>query len=590
FKDADGVGPAGASIDRRLFHGPDVDQVFADENALGEVLWNLTDHQGTVRDIVEYDDSTSTTEVAKHIRYGAFGNIDSVEDGSGTVLPNGADDLHYAYTGREWDQDAELYFYRARWYDGVTGRFVSEDPMGFEAGDANLNRYVGNGVWNATDPSGLEKDGHHWLVQSVIKALEGNVTKEAGDMMQRYTTLTGNYSHGYDTFYTNGRRVTHDAYNKAIKDLVNSARKAGGGRVLQADAVEGIIDGIHKGGKSLTNLLKQHGLAKTAIDTIVDWRGGFLDSIDLAESLARAKDLAGTGKLAGDLDGLRTMSRYFAAINSKDQKRVSRMLTASDDLLKLAAATGGNSKSARSALERLTGDKKELIKKLHDEYRKLGRNGKEVFNGLHQVRMAKNTAWTAFATLGSGTAALRMNESIARLGGRFTRYGKIAAKARGLIDGTIRVAGGFIRVAGPIAAIGFAFSDVADGADGSEEYPELTGPIGSAVTATDRFFFGAYVRNGLQIAASPISDNIKATTESAALNREFDIGFFNRLARDSDTDFGTLRVGGKRGGNLGEHRTDFSDPANSWLYRTGWSLMGYGSSFHKNADGSWSTK
>ncbi|MEQ9406509.1 MAG: hypothetical protein RIK87_02240, partial [Fuerstiella sp.] len=36
FKDADGVGPAGASVDRRLFHGPDVDQVFADENALGE--------------------------------------------------------------------------------------------------------------------------------------------------------------------------------------------------------------------------------------------------------------------------------------------------------------------------------------------------------------------------------------------------------------------------------------------------------------------------------------------------------------------------------------------------------------------------
>ncbi|MEQ9586516.1 MAG: RHS repeat-associated core domain-containing protein, partial [Parvibaculaceae bacterium] len=152
---ADGVGPAGASVDRRLFHGPDVDQVFADENALGEVLWNLTDHQGTVRDIVEYDDSTSTTEVAKHIRYGAFGNIDSVEDGSGTVLPNGADDLHYAYTGREWDQDAQLYFFRARWYDGEVGRFVSEDPMGFDAGDSNLNRYVTNNVWNATDPSGL---------------------------------------------------------------------------------------------------------------------------------------------------------------------------------------------------------------------------------------------------------------------------------------------------------------------------------------------------------------------------------------------------------------------------------------------------
>jgi hypothetical protein len=38
----------------------------------------------------------------------------------------------------------------------VTGRFTSEDPLGFGAGDANLNRYVGNGPTNATDPNGME--------------------------------------------------------------------------------------------------------------------------------------------------------------------------------------------------------------------------------------------------------------------------------------------------------------------------------------------------------------------------------------------------------------------------------------------------
>ncbi len=34
-------------------------------------------------------------------------------------------------------------------------RFLSEDPIGFEAGDANLQRYVGNGPTNLVDPSGL---------------------------------------------------------------------------------------------------------------------------------------------------------------------------------------------------------------------------------------------------------------------------------------------------------------------------------------------------------------------------------------------------------------------------------------------------
>jgi hypothetical protein len=40
-------------------------------------------------------------------------------------------------------------------YDPTIGRWLSEDPIGFEAGDANLYRYVGNGPANATDPSGL---------------------------------------------------------------------------------------------------------------------------------------------------------------------------------------------------------------------------------------------------------------------------------------------------------------------------------------------------------------------------------------------------------------------------------------------------
>ena len=36
------------------------------------------------------------------------------------------------------------------------GRFISEDPIGFAAGDGNLNRYVGNSPTNFTDPNGLQ--------------------------------------------------------------------------------------------------------------------------------------------------------------------------------------------------------------------------------------------------------------------------------------------------------------------------------------------------------------------------------------------------------------------------------------------------
>jgi uncharacterized protein RhaS with RHS repeats len=45
---------------------------------------------------------------------------------------------------------------KARYYDSAVGRFISEDPAGFEGGDVNLMSYVKNNPVNLIDPSGLE--------------------------------------------------------------------------------------------------------------------------------------------------------------------------------------------------------------------------------------------------------------------------------------------------------------------------------------------------------------------------------------------------------------------------------------------------
>jgi RHS repeat-associated protein len=44
-----------------------------------------------------------------------------------------------------------------RWYDPGTGRWISEDPIGFAAGDANLYRYVGNASTIYVDAMGLHR-------------------------------------------------------------------------------------------------------------------------------------------------------------------------------------------------------------------------------------------------------------------------------------------------------------------------------------------------------------------------------------------------------------------------------------------------
>ena len=53
------------------------------------------------------------------------------------------------------DEGDNIYFMRARFYDAEVGRFLSEDPIGFEGGDWNLYAYVGGNPVIGIDPEGL---------------------------------------------------------------------------------------------------------------------------------------------------------------------------------------------------------------------------------------------------------------------------------------------------------------------------------------------------------------------------------------------------------------------------------------------------
>ncbi|OGK98176.1 MAG: hypothetical protein A3D33_18255 [Candidatus Rokubacteria bacterium RIFCSPHIGHO2_02_FULL_73_26] len=102
---------------------------FYTADALGSALL-LTDPAGAV--------ATSYT-------YAPFGA--TTASGSGSANP-------FQYTGRENDGLAGLYYYRARYYHPGLARFLSEDPVGFLAGDPNLYLYVGNNPLTYLDPLG----------------------------------------------------------------------------------------------------------------------------------------------------------------------------------------------------------------------------------------------------------------------------------------------------------------------------------------------------------------------------------------------------------------------------------------------------
>jgi RHS repeat-associated protein len=122
---------------RRLF-GAGFDEVVA-RQAGGVVSWYGTDRQGSVTQLFD----TSGNQTASQT-YSAFGAV---------TAGGGLD--RYAYTAAGTDPLTGLVGDR-RGYDPSIGRWTSEDPIGFDGGDANLHRYVGNGPTNATDPSGLQ--------------------------------------------------------------------------------------------------------------------------------------------------------------------------------------------------------------------------------------------------------------------------------------------------------------------------------------------------------------------------------------------------------------------------------------------------
>ena len=77
----------------------------------------------------------------------------SVWGGSTVTNYNGYDGSQdVSYTGKDRDATG-LYYFNARYYDAVAGRFYSEDPI---RDGGNWFVYCGNNPLSFTDPTGLD--------------------------------------------------------------------------------------------------------------------------------------------------------------------------------------------------------------------------------------------------------------------------------------------------------------------------------------------------------------------------------------------------------------------------------------------------
>ena len=117
----------GAGIDQPLAMLQSGNVSYYHQDGLGSVT-SLTGPSGTVSGSNVYD---------------AFGNTSQF----GLSNP-------FRYTGREFDSEDGLYYYRARYYDPQSGRFATEDPIRFLGGD-NFYEYAINRPTVYLDPHGF---------------------------------------------------------------------------------------------------------------------------------------------------------------------------------------------------------------------------------------------------------------------------------------------------------------------------------------------------------------------------------------------------------------------------------------------------
>jgi len=153
------ISPSGTTI-----YGYDADNVVDELNASGASTARYAQGLGIDEPLAELRSGATSFYQADGI-----GSITSLSDSTGALPntyvydtfgnvyyhPNGSVTNSYQFTAREFDSETGLYYYRARYYDPTAGRFLSEDPLRFQAG-ANFYPYALNGPTNLGDPTGLD--------------------------------------------------------------------------------------------------------------------------------------------------------------------------------------------------------------------------------------------------------------------------------------------------------------------------------------------------------------------------------------------------------------------------------------------------
>ena len=268
----DATGVWGAVL-RRYITGPSVDERIA--RAEGSSTTNPTktyyhvNHQGSVIATANTDGS-----INQQLSYDVYGNLTSEQPPASTTGEA------FRYTGRRYDPETGLYYYRARYYSAQMGRFLQVDPIGYQS-DYDLYAYVGNDPLNRVDPSGLADS-----ISGLSLTME-EYKKQAKDLWKSLTPPPPGTGFKDDKAVNVAAAEVQAAPTKAPANVEAAPdMRALAGGIAKATASAPIGGGSQKYEKAITFGRNAKGEPVVTGIQVMDKQGGHVKGSDTAESTA----------------------------------------------------------------------------------------------------------------------------------------------------------------------------------------------------------------------------------------------------------------------------------------------------------------
>jgi RHS repeat-associated protein len=295
---------------RQYIYGNGIDEIIRMDKYEGGTVTSYyyhTDASGSVTAITDTDGN-----LVERVTYDIYG-MPTFWDADGNEISKSSIGNNILFHGREYDAELNLYYFRARYYDPIMGRFLSTDPMGYQD---SLNLYQGfyMNPFNFFDPFGLQLSNSEselfeiqnqisGLEQAILAAINNPRTKpeQIVNLITVYKAMASQYGKNpklifalldnldinRDFLFQTDKSHAKEFFDNIIKEIAIQCAFAIGGEIL-----EGILVA------RAASFLDDAARAATFSDDIV--RAGTV-SDDIAKAGSFSDDVVRTGSVSDDI-------------------------------------------------------------------------------------------------------------------------------------------------------------------------------------------------------------------------------------------------------------------------------------------------